>query len=93
MNLVLNARDAIEGNGAITVTVDRVQRAGRSWARVSVRDTGPGVAPEIASRVFEPFFTTKEPGKGTGLGLAVVEAVVRSHGQRRWLPGLPGRGR
>lgn len=90
LNLVVNARDAMPDGGRIVVaTGERVipddavpadpgARAGR-FACLSVRDSGSGIPPEILPRVFEPFFTTKEAGKGTGLGLATVAAIVRQH--------------
>ena len=80
LNLVLNARDAITGSGRITLGLDTTLRDGARWAVLSVGDTGAGMAPEVSSRIFEPFFTTKRPGQGTGLGLAVVDSVVKSHG-------------
>jgi signal transduction histidine kinase len=48
--------------------------------RISVRDTGRGVPPEIQEKIFDPFFTTKDVGEGTGLGLAISESIVRAHG-------------
>ncbi|MBI4912284.1 MAG: response regulator [Acidobacteria bacterium] len=92
MNLVLNARDAISGTGAITLVADSAERDGRRWAMLSVEDTGIGMTPEISSRAFDPFFTTKAYGKGTGLGLAVVDGVVRSHGGTVEVDSQPGRG-
>ena len=93
MNMVVNARDAIDGHGGhITVTVDRrrydaqaaAQRPGTregDWVVVSVRDDGPGMTPQIQARIFEPFFTTKGAGKGTGLGLSQIHGfVVQSRG-------------
>jgi two-component system sensor histidine kinase HupT/HoxJ len=59
-----------------------------------VRDTGPGVPPELAGKIFDPFFTTKDVGGGTGLGLAISQRIVRSHGGRIELappdPSRPG---
>ncbi|WP_277183011.1 GAF domain-containing protein [Caballeronia sp. BR00000012568055] len=81
LNLVINARDALDGTGTITVRTRRViQRefsadtglAAGEYVELSVIDDGPGMPPEIAERAFEPFFTTKAEGKGTGLGLAQV---------------------
>jgi PAS domain S-box-containing protein len=72
VNLLSNARDASDDNGAITVDCETVG----SIAHITVTDTGSGIAKEHLDRIFEPFFTTKEPGKGTGLGLAMVYSIV-----------------
>ncbi len=53
--------------------------AGQHWVKVSVKDTGEGIDPEIRKRIFEPFFTTKAPGKGTGLGLSIVRDIVGNY--------------
>ena len=92
VNLVLNARDAITGAGQITLTLDTVLRDGARWAVLSVQDTGTGMSPEVSSRIFEPFFTTKRQGQGTGLGLAVVAGVVKSHGGTIDVSSRPGEG-
>ncbi len=76
LNLVLNARDAMgEDGGRITVGV----REEPGWALLEVADSGPGVPPELRERIFEPFFTLHRSGRGAGLGLAVVYAIVREH--------------
>ena len=77
-NIIDNAVDAMDGAG--TLTVRTVLEADR--ALVEIRDTGPGIPPEVRKRIFEPFFTTKPVGKGTGLGLDVTYRVVvgRHHG-------------
>jgi CheY-like chemotaxis protein len=91
MNLCTNAIQAMTEGGQLTIglAVETVQRArvlsqGQlepgPYAVLSVRDTGPGIAPEVAARMFEPFYTTKGPGQGTGLGLALVQAIVADHG-------------
>jgi CheY-like chemotaxis protein len=92
MNLVLNARDALPGGGAIRLDVARVRLSGAeipadqsghatSYIRLRVSDNGVGMPDEVRAHLFEPFFTTKELGKGTGLGLASVYGIVRqSHG-------------
>ena len=77
LNLISNARDAIESKGGpsqrIEIGVD-VNSKGR--AEVTVKDTGGGIPEEILDRLFEPFFTTKEPGKGTGLGLSISYGTI-----------------
>ncbi|MBI3683827.1 MAG: response regulator [Acidobacteria bacterium] len=78
LNLALNARDAMPDGG--TLTLATTPAAG--MVRVSVMDTGAGIPLHIRDRIFEPFFTTKDPGKGTGMGLTVVQSIVRSHGGR-----------
>jgi CheY-like chemotaxis protein len=60
--------------------------------RVSVRDNGPGVPPEIESRIFDPFFTTKEPGEGTGLGLSISRQIIERHKGQIWLENQSGEG-
>jgi len=80
VNLAMNALDAMGSEGGtLGIAAAPVNHAGRSCVRVAFSDTGPGIAPELRARVFDPFFTTKEPGKGTGMGLAVSEAIVRDH--------------
>lgn len=75
MNLLVNAAQAIEGQGQITV---RTERLG-DGVQVSVSDTGTGIAPQFLERIFEPFFTTKPVGKGTGLGLSISYSILRKH--------------
>ncbi|QJW93321.1 PAS domain S-box protein [Frigoriglobus tundricola] len=91
MNLAVNARDAMPTGGRLLIQTRDVAvgpdaRAGGSgpepgrYAQLTVTDSGTGMTDEVKSKIFEPFFTTKEPGKGTGLGLAVVHGVVEQCG-------------
>jgi signal transduction histidine kinase len=82
VNLLRNAVDAMEGerDKGIEVRGVRVEREGRSWACVTIADTGPGIAPSLFPRLFEPFASTRLDSTGTGLGLAVAEGIVREHG-------------
>lgn len=78
-NLILNARDALVDAGTseptITIEVAAETHFDSQWARVLVRDNGPGISPELESQIFAPFFTTK-PGRGAGLGLSTSEAIA-----------------
>ena len=76
LNLFLNARDAMDAGG--TLTVHAWSEGG--FARIDVADNGQGIAPEHLERIYDPFFTTKGARKGTGLGLAVTYGIVREHG-------------
>lgn len=75
LNLVINARDAMPNGGEVAICLE----GSGAEARISVADTGMGIAPEVRERLFEPFFTTKGE-LGTGLGLGVVQSVVRECG-------------
>jgi signal transduction histidine kinase len=96
LNLLLNAADAVGGEGSILVEVDRQG----DRVRLSVSDSGPGIPDSIRDKLFEPFVTTKPAGKGTGLGLAVCHSLVerlggairaenREHGGARFVVELP----
>jgi PAS domain S-box-containing protein len=91
MNLCINARDAMPTGGtlaiaaeaitldAATVAINIAAQVG-DYVRVTVADTGTGIDPAVRDRIFDPFFTTKGPGRGTGLGLATVMAIVKGSG-------------
>jgi PAS domain S-box-containing protein len=90
LNLCLNARDAMPKNGTLAITTKTVEggdvesrfkkATARQYVQIEVADTGIGMDEATRQRIFEPFFTTKSPGKGTGLGLAVVFGIVEHHG-------------
>jgi two-component system NtrC family sensor kinase len=87
-NLINNAVDAIGEEGKITLAS---RRAGNE-VKITVSDTGKGMAPEELEKIFLPFFTTKQAGKGTGLGLAISLNIVESMGGRIDVQSMPGAG-
>lgn len=101
LNIIANARDALDGTGEITITtrnavlpedggVARLEPG--EYVVLSIRDNGPGIDPGTVDKIFEPFFTTKEMGKGAGLGLAMVYGFVRQSGGLATVRNLSGGG-
>ena len=101
VNLVLNARDAMQGSGTIRIATGNVtlgppghpeEPPAGEYVAITVRDTGTGMTPEVRARAFEPFFTTKDVGQGSGLGLSQVLGFVQQSGGGLRLETAPGQG-
>jgi two-component system cell cycle sensor histidine kinase/response regulator CckA len=103
INLVVNARDAMPGGGALTIRTSNVTHTGPTrlgheivppgeYVLIDVSDTGVGIPRENLIRIFEPFFSTKEIGSGTGLGLSTVYGIVKQTGGFVFVDSVPGQG-
>lgn len=100
LNLAVNARDAMEGRGTLTIATGGRTLAERQvgecaagdYATIAVTDTGCGMPADVLERVFEPFFTTKPVGRGTGLGLSQIFGFVRQSGGEIAIDSTPGSG-
>lgn len=101
INIALNARDAMEGQGTLTLRVVKVDalprirgdgEARQPFVSISLADTGSGIAGDAVERIFEPFFTTKAVGKGTGLGLSQVFGFAKQSGGNVDVASTPGQG-
>ncbi len=97
VNLSVNARDAMPDGGKLTINCENFEGQPEdlpygSFVKITVKDSGIGIAPEIQEKIFEPFFTTKSIGKGTGLGLSSVYGFVQRYGGRIHLESFPYKG-
>ncbi|CAO3440288.1 ATP-binding protein [Azospirillum endophyticum] len=102
LNLVVNARDAMPEGGMLAIRAANVtltpgapqapEGLSGDFVRLSVSDTGTGMAPEVVAKAFDPFFTTKEIGKGSGLGLSQVYGFARHSGGTAWIESEEGYG-
>ncbi|MCP4216815.1 MAG: PAS domain S-box protein, partial [bacterium] len=103
LNLCVNAAHAMKENGGILeVSLEKTMRENESpddthlipgeYLKLSIKDSGHGIPPEVAKQIFEPFFTTKKKGEGTGLGLSVVHGIIQDHKGDIVLHSEPGKG-
>jgi PAS domain S-box-containing protein len=98
VNIAVNARDAMDGEGELNVSIDRLEASGgkafggKAFVGVSVSDSGHGIPADRIDRIFEPFYTTKEVGRGTGLGLSQVYGFAKQSGGEISVASEPGRG-
>lgn len=93
MNLIINAEQAMADKiGKRSLEISTSIQGNSDRVQLSLRDSGPGIAPEMRTRIFEPFFTTKEVGVGTGVGLSVSHAIVDAHQGTIEVESEPGKG-
>lgn len=103
MNLILNAKDAMDGVGKINVSLANYisfdeecsschKKITGNWVEVVVSDNGSGMSKEVKERIFDPFFTTKSLGQGTGMGLSVLHGVVKGHSGHIIVESILGKG-
>jgi signal transduction histidine kinase len=89
MNILVNAAQAIDEHGTITI---RTNSDGRDWVCIAISDTGAGITPEHLGKIFDPLFTTKPVGQGTGLGLSLSYSIANKHGGRIEVESEQGKG-
>lgn len=104
VNIITNAIDAMEGEGTITITVEKITNDSahvkhltdvsqyKHYCKIKITDTGHGMDSTTIERIFEPFFTTKEVGRGTGLGLSTAHTIVTEHKGDILVDSQPGHG-
>jgi PAS domain S-box-containing protein len=89
LNMAINARDAMNGEGRLTISVSNGEQ---DRVLLAMSDTGCGMTPEVLDKIFDPFYTTKAPGKGTGLGMSMVYGFVNQSGGEIHIDSRPGNG-
>ncbi len=80
LNLMINAAEAMDGKGKLIITTKSTKNP--ACVKLTVEDSGPGIAEDARIKIFEPFYTTKRSGRGTGLGLSITHGIVQRHGGR-----------
>ncbi len=90
VNVLINARQATEARGAVTLRATAAEHEGRAFVRIAIEDSGAGISPSVLPNVFKPFVTTKS--SGIGLGLSIVKRIVDAHGGRVWADSTEGQG-
>jgi len=90
MNIIINAAQAMEGKGKLTLKTCKAQHG--NWIYIEISDTGPGIPEDVLPHIFDHFFTTKEEGKGTGLGLSMAYSIIENHGGKITAKSKPGQG-
>jgi len=91
INIIINANEAMDGKGTITIKTEKTEEAnGRQYVVVSIADSGGGIDPSDINNIFNPFFTTKE--RGTGLGLAISNKIILNHGGKIEIENVVGKG-
>ena len=104
MNLCINASQAMEETGGtLKINIEKTICEAKdvkafsdlvpgNYLKITVNDTGPGISPEIINRIFDPYFTTKEIGKGSGMGLSIVQGIIKNHSGAIWVDSSLGKG-
>jgi signal transduction histidine kinase len=90
LNILLNAIEAIEAHGKISITSREIHKNGTQHVQVEVADTGTGIPKKIVEQIFDPFFTTKD--KGSGLGLSITHQIVEDHHGTIEVESMPKKG-
>jgi len=92
LNLISNARDAMEKTQKKTLTIETISRPYNGTVEINISDTGTGIPREVLDKIFDPFFTTKQVGKGTGLGLSICYSIIELHEGKIEVESKPGQG-